>query len=187
SLLSLPSVASIPMTRGINWRHVGILYGREMRGALRERSIFINSFLIPIFLYPFLLWIAFSGITYISGQSERVHSRVAVRDWPKEHPGLQRSLELKQDIELLTLDQKRADPVTQVRRGELDAWLEFLPPTNSAATALPGNFQARITFNQSKDRSVAARDRLTDTIDHYRSEWLKREARNRGVNAATWQ
>src|SRR5437660_8504899 len=64
----------------LNWNQVGILYRREMRAAFRERTIVINSVLIPIFLYPLLLWIAFTGLTYIAGQSEGARLRIALVD-----------------------------------------------------------------------------------------------------------
>src|SRR5437763_1676952 len=159
--------ASAQPGSGVNWSQVGILYRREMRAAFRERTIVINSVLIPIFLYPLLLWIAFSGLTYISGQTESMKSRIVVHGWPKEHPALQRALELRQDIELMS--QKAAparNPLSQLRHGEIDALLQFLPATNSAA-ALPANFQVQIIFNQSSDRSTSARDRLSETVKQY--------------------
>ena len=42
----------------IRWREIATLYSWEIRSALRERTIVVNSILIPIFLYPFMLWAA---------------------------------------------------------------------------------------------------------------------------------
>jgi sodium transport system permease protein len=64
--------------------------------------------------------------------------------------------------------------------------LEFLPTTNQAED-LSGNFQVRITYDGSKERSVDARDRISEIIAQYRGEWLKREARRRGIDGANWQ
>ena len=36
----------------MNWNDVWILYRRELRSALRERAIVVNSILMPLFLYP---------------------------------------------------------------------------------------------------------------------------------------
>src|SRR5436853_7871586 len=104
-----PQPASPPNAAKVNWTHVGILYRREMRAAFRERTIVINSILIPIFLYPLLLWVAFTLMTYVLGQAEGARSRVAVRDWPKAHPGLRRALERDEQIQLLAAQTTLAD------------------------------------------------------------------------------
>src|SRR5690242_1279266 len=93
--------SAINSSSRINWRHVSILYRREMRGAFREKTIVVNSILIPIFLYPFLLWAGFSMMTFILGQTEGLRSRIVVRNWPNAHPGLRRSLELEGKVELI--------------------------------------------------------------------------------------
>src|ERR1035438_180470 len=77
----------------LNWRDVGVLYGREMRAALREKAIVLNSLFIPVFLYPLLLWTAFSGITYVMGQTEGFRCRTAIAGWPAAHPKLRLNLE----------------------------------------------------------------------------------------------
>ena len=84
----------------LEWRQVGILYGREMRAALREKTIVINSILIPIFLYPFLLWAAFSAMIFVQGQTEGFASRIRVGEWPKGHPALRRSFERDDRLQL---------------------------------------------------------------------------------------
>ena len=170
----------------LNWRQVSILYRREMRAAFREKTIVINSVLIPIFLYPFLLWVAFTVMTFVLGQAEGLRSRVAVRDWPHGHPGLRRILERDEQLQLFDVPAVPADLERRIRDSELDALVEFLPATGEAAV-LTNNFTARITFDQSRDRSAGARERVKTDLDHYRADWLKREARARGVDAARWQ
>src|SRR5204863_4037251 len=86
-LAQLPSMTGLvpqPSQHGqsLRWRQVRILYLREMRAALREKTIILNSILIPIFLYPFLMWAAFTGLTLVMGQSERFVSRIVVANWP---------------------------------------------------------------------------------------------------------
>jgi sodium transport system permease protein len=170
----------------VNWTHVGILYLREMRAAFRERTIVINSVLIPIFLYPLLLWIAFTGLTYISGQTEGARVRVAILDQARAHPGLGRAFEIDPGIQLVRIPEDRSRLARRIQQGQIDAVLELLPPTNRAA-ALPGNFQAQVTYDKSKPGSEAARDRIQSVLGRYRSSWLKREARLRGIDAAAWQ
>ncbi len=171
---------------GLNWREVWLVYARELRGALRERAIVVNSILIPVLLYPFLLWAAFTGILFVTGQTEGFTSRVVVTGWPKAHPKLQVNLQRNEQLDLLEPEDPPAVREQKLRRGQLDAVIEFLPAEGVGAK-LTNNFRARITFNQSKERSAEARKRLMDELNTYRADWLKREARRRGIDPVTWQ
>ena len=171
--------------RGHFWRQVGVLYGREMRAAFREKTIVLNSILIPIFLYPFLMWAVFTGLTFVMGQTEGLVSRVLVSGWPPGHPKLR--LNFERDEELRLADERATGTaVEQIKSGKLDAWVEFRPPEGTNAL-LPGNFSARISYDQSRERSAMAGTRVTDLIDNYRRSWLRREGRQAGVDAASWQ
>ncbi|HWH67790.1 MAG TPA: ABC transporter permease [Candidatus Sulfotelmatobacter sp.] len=172
--------------RRLNWRQVRILYLRELRGAFRERTIVLNSILIPVFLYPFLLWLALTGMTFVMGQTEDFRSRVVVPEWPQGQAKLRHRLERNERVQLLETRDAASEIENRIKEGEIDALVEFLPATNGGA-ALAGNFLARITFNQAKERSVAAKERLTELIERYRGEWLKREAAKHGLDAAAWQ
>src|ERR1017187_3926618 len=169
----------------LNWRDVGVLYVREMRAALREKAIVLNSLFIPVFLYPLLLWAAFSGITFVMGQTEGFVSRAAITGWPAAHPKLRLNLEHDDKINLVeppNLEQAKQ----QIKTGELDALVQFIPASGTKA-GLPGNFEARITYDSSRERSEEAHKRLSGAVERYRQEWLKREARKRGIDAAGWQ
>jgi sodium transport system permease protein len=175
-----------PAERGLVWRQVRILYWRELRAALREKTIVLNSILIPIFLYPFLMWAVFTGLTFVMGQTETFVSRVAVADWPAGHPKLRLNLERDDQLQLAEEKTSPGTASLKIKAGKLDAWLEFLPADKTNA-ALADNFQARITYDQSKERSGQAMARLRASIDDYRRDWLRREAKRRGVDAAAWQ
>jgi len=169
----------------LNWREVGVLYAREMRAALREKAIVLNSLLLPIFLYPLILWAAFSGINFVMGQTEGFVCRAAIGGWPTAHPKLR--LKLEHDDKMVLADSTDvARAKQQIRTGQLDALLEFLPASGDKA-ALAGNFEARITYDSSRERSEEAHSRLSDTVEHYRQDWLKREARKRGIGEAAWE
>jgi sodium transport system permease protein len=164
---------------------IWVLYRREIRSALRERTIVINSILIPILLYPFMMWAMFTGITFVQGQTEGYVSRIMVTAWPGGHAALRREIERDSKIQLVPVtDPARAEQ--QVRSGDLDAVAAFLAAA-PAATSLVDNFQLRVTFNKSKERSAAAMDRLTAILGRYREGWLQREASTRGVTPADWQ
>lgn len=162
------------------------MYARELRAALRERSIIINSILIPIFLYPFLLWLAFSAMTFVMAQTEGVVAQVIVKDWPAGHAGLRRALHREKQFELLPAPANREIMVQRVRDGLADAGLEFLPASGTNA-ALAENFTVQLTWNQTRESSATAKARLEQIIEDYRGEWLKREAARRGIDPAQWE
>ena len=170
----------------LEWRQVAVLYQREMRAALREKAIVINSILIPIFLYPLIMWAAFTGIRFVEGQTEGFLSRIQVRDWPKGHPALRRSLERNERDQLVDTKSDPATAEKQLKEGDLDALVEFFSARGTNA-ALTGNFQVQLTFNESKERSATARERVASAIERYRDNWLQREARARGIDPSSWQ
>jgi sodium transport system permease protein len=168
----------------MSWREIGILYKRELRSALRERSIVVSSILMPIFLYPVLLWAIFSGITLVEGLSEGFTSRIAIYGLPAEHAAVRDSLVALERLEVVTSPPSTvAEADEAVREGDLDAVLVFTAPTGEAAE-LDGNFVARITFDQSEDRSRRAQTRIRGVVDRYRSGWLERESEALAIPAA---
>jgi sodium transport system permease protein len=170
----------------LDWRQVGILYGREMRSSLREKTIVINSILLPLFLYPFILWAGFTGLLFVRGQTEGLVSRVVVRGWPKGHSALRRILERDEQIQFSSPRGALAEEDRLIQEGKLEARLEFLPAPDTVGR-LTNNFQAHLTYNESKERSTMARQRIAAAIQQYREDWLKREAHTYGVQAADWQ
>lgn len=161
-------------------RDVAILYVRELRAALRERTIVLNSILLPIVLYPFILWVTITGISFVQGLTEGFVSRVVVTGLPPEHAELRDTLEAMESVELRDEPADAAEAVEQVRAGELDAVLEFLP-AQVAGLGLSGNFRVRVSFDRSEARSRAARDRVEAVIEGYRDRWLEREAGGLGL------
>ncbi len=169
----------------LRWGEVWVLYQHELRSALREKTIVLNSILIPILLYPFLLWAAFTGISYVAGRTEGFVRRVAVFHWPEEHPRLR--LKLEYDNRYSVVEVTDVSTATNLlRAGMLDAVLEFEPARGPAA-ALPGNFSARISSDGLQERSREARDKLQAFVDQYRHDWLRREAKRLGIDAPGWQ
>jgi sodium transport system permease protein len=166
------------------WRDVKVLYRREVLSALRERTIVVNSILVPIFLYPFMLWAMFTGLMFVRGQTEGQPSRVAVASWPPGHADLAGRFDDRDRFRLLDPAPDEAEADALIRRGALDAYVEFRPP---AAGALAGNFRVRLTYDESSDRSGVARDRVTEAIDRYREAWLRREATALSIDQASWE
>lgn len=166
----------------MNFRDVRILYMKELRSALRERVIVVNSILIPVVLYPLVLWLIFTAITYVSGQTAEMGSRVALRNLPTAHRPLRSALSLDPDIQVVA----SVNPEEEIRAGTLDLLIEFVT-VQDAPPLEEGNVGARVTYDASRDRSAAARIRVKSVLDRYRDRFIQREAEKFGVTAVELQ
>src|SRR6476660_8273288 len=106
----------------MNIRDIKVLYLREIRSALRDRTIVTNSVLLPIFLYPLMMWLVYTGMTFISGQNEELKSRIALKNIPAAHAILEKEFEADKSI-VLTVS---GDAAADIRSGRLDAMVEFV-------------------------------------------------------------
>jgi sodium transport system permease protein len=178
----------------MNWSQIGILYRRELRSALRERTIVVNGVLIPIFLYPILLWAIFTGMTFVQGINEGFVSRVAVeRAPPPTHSALLDTLRARDDVELVGIagptpeDGGPGGPVAgadwdeALLDGDLDATLVFLPRPDDA---LPDNFAVRVRYDRAEERSRQAEARVRQIIADYRADWMAAEGAARDLDEA---
>ena len=157
-----------------------VIYRKELRSALRERSIVLNSVLLPIFLYPVLLWVLFTGITFAEGLAEGARSRVAVHGLPSEHGEVLDSLRSLSSLDVVETPASVAESDARLARGELDAVAKFLSPPQ-ASEALPGSFTVRIAYDRSLERSRRARQRVERVVERYRERWLRREAEGMAI------
>lgn len=161
---------------------IRILYWRELRSALRERSIVVNGILIPILLYPVILWLVYTGITFVGGQTEGFVSRIMLQGLPAAHREFKTELEGDSRIKLQASD----DPAAAIRAGTLDLLAEFMPAASGAGAA-QGDFKVRLTYDKSKDRSGIARDRFIELLSRYRDGYLERRAVTLGIGPAELQ
>ncbi len=162
---------------------IRILYWRELRSALRERGILVNSILIPLFLYPVMFWMMISAFSFVQGQQERFVSRIALIGLTAAHDELRASLADDESIELV---EAPPDWSAAIQSGDLDVVAELLPPSSDAA-GLGDNFLLRLSFDASKDRSQTARVRMDSKVDDYRAAWLERSGEELGLAPAEWQ
>ena len=164
----------------MNPRDIWILYTMELRSAIRERAIVVNSILMPIFLYPVLLWVMFSAMTFIQGLNEGFTSRIAVAgDVPARHAEILDSLEGREDVEI-SRDLAVDEALDLIRAGDLDALVTFETAEEEGA-ALPDNFLVKIRYDGSESRGRNASSRIEDVVDGYRAIWMEREAAGLGV------
>jgi sodium transport system permease protein len=161
---------------------IRLLYWRELRSALRERNIVVNSILLPIFMYPLLLWLIYLGISFVAGQTESYKSRVMLQSLPEQHRFLRSELKSDEQFELTT----SADPEGEIRRGTLDVMAVFMLP-EAGAEAARDNFKVRLVYDKSKDRSEIARNRLAERIGRYRDRFLLSEAKKLDLTPAAFQ
>jgi len=161
---------------------IRILYQRELRSALRERNIVVNGILLPILLYPIMLWLIYTGITFVGGQTQGFASRVMLQGLPQNHAQLRKDLERDIRIEL----KNSPNPVADIRAGTLDVLAEFQPPDEGAASQ-GDNFRVRLTYDNSKDRSGIARGRFTEILSRYRDRYFERRAGTLGISPAQLQ
>jgi sodium transport system permease protein len=167
----------------MNSRDIWVLYTMELRSAFRERAIVVNSILMPIFLYPVLLWVMFSAMTFIQGLNEGFTSRIGLGgEAPMVHAELLDSLEAKPNVELSRgLEEEEA--IGEIRSGELDAYF-FFRPAQEGGSALAENFQVETRYDGSEARSRKATGRIEDVVDEYRARWMRAEAESLGVSEA---
>jgi sodium transport system permease protein len=163
----------------VNWQDIWILYRRELRSAFRERTIVVNSILMPVFLYPIMLWVMFTAMLFVTGLADRATSRLVLLDAPGDHPALMDTLEARENLELQ--DPIGADSaISLIRIGELDALVEFAPP-GTEGDRLADNFQVVISYDRAVERSRRASGRVEAIIDSYREEWVDDEAAGLGI------
>lgn len=164
------------------WDEIFTLYRWELTSALRDRTIVVNSIIVPLVLYPLMLWAMFSGMAFVRGQTDDLSSRVAVQGLPAGHDELLRRLKDDEHIRLGEAPSSEDATRAQIREGALDALLV----AQADDRTFPENFTARLVYDGSRERSDMARRRLLELVDGYREEWLRREAIARGIDAARW-
>jgi sodium transport system permease protein len=165
----------------MNWKDIRVLYLREIRSALRDRTIVTNSILLPIFLYPVMMWLIYTGFTFISGQNDELKSRIMLKDVPAAHTILKRDFETDKSIVITN----SADAGAEIRNGTLDALVEFVPPTGSLP--IENNFETRITYDESRDQSNRAKTRVDQKISRYRENYLEQQAAKLGLSREQYQ
>ena len=118
-------------------------------------------------------------MAFVRGQTDRLASRVLLRDPPADHP-LLRSL-VAGDADLAIVEAASPSPEQALSSGALDALVEFLPAA-TGSRGLPGSFRARIVFDGSKDRSVVAQGRLAEVLGRYRVLQIEARLLDLGVD-----
>ena len=166
-------------------RQIWILYRHEVRSALRDRSIVATSIVIPLVMYPLLLWAAFAGLNFVQGQADRLTARVVVLGLPDAHQSLLDSLVASDAVALTPWSGTPAEADEAVARGRLDAVLHVEPPIPDGAE-LDGNFSLQLTVSTAHGRSERAGARIEDAVAAYRERWIDRVRPGLDLDDAAW-
>lgn len=161
------------------WRPLFALYRRELRCSLRERTILVSSVLIPIFLYPTLIWLIFTGVTFVQGQVEGLRGRVLLRDGGKL-PALRERILAAEDLEIVEVA-GGGTPQEQLRSGRVDAVLSVGAPAPGARSPA-----LVLEYDGARDRSRMAKTRLEEIVGRLRADAAADRARRAGVPDRDW-
>lgn len=160
----------------ISLTDIKLIYLREMRMAARERHIIFNVVLMPVFMYPIFIWLMYTGLTFVVGQTEDFTSRIVLIEHGKSATEFRQRLIDHNRIEIASGE----NPTTAVKAGDIDLIIEVSDdPVRLHRFVL--------TFDSSKDRSRLARDRIETLIDNYRSDYLEQTALALGIDRAAYQ
>ena len=135
----------------------------------------MNGILVPVFMYPIMMWVMMTGLMFVLGQMDRESSRLVILDPPSEHSALVDTLGAQTNLEIQEDVISEDSAMVLLRAGDLDALVEFLPPTDESS-ALEDNFQVLIRYDRAVGRSSQASARVESAITDYRSEWLSQQA-----------
>ncbi len=154
---------------------------KESREALRDRSLVVHLFLIPLFLYPFLGFSAWQVFLLIQGATERASSLVYLD--PSLPTELSDSLRTSQNLHFAPLPEEGWIAQVKDRGQEFRRLREESPKDPPEAVVLnePGAKGERflVLYDSSRDRSASARRTLAEGIRDYVQR--KREALGRSV------
>ncbi|MGE3840009.1 MAG: ABC transporter permease [Vicinamibacterales bacterium] len=164
----------------LRWSHILLQARWEIRSALRDRTIVVNSIVLPLVLYPFLLWAAFNAVAFVRGLTDDMVSRVTVLAEPQA-PDITERLAQTDDVVLISQPGGRAASESLVLRGDIDA-LVLIQSTGPSLF----NADISIVFDGTRERSVLAHSRLNAAISRFRDDGLREEALGRGIGEVEW-
>lgn len=156
------------------------LLAHELRNALRERSLVVYTLLLPLVLYPALLWVVVSAMSFAEGQTEELDSRVSVVADAELGEALVTKLQGRDDVEVAAERVDLESALSDLAQGRLDVIVELQQADR------PSGVEVVLHFDGARPRSVEARDRMTEALDELREERLAELVSARGIETAQW-
>jgi len=157
---------------------IRLIYVREIRMALRERHIVYYVVLLPIFMYPIMIWLMYTGMSFVIGQTEGFSSRIMMQQTAEAGREIETRIRAETRIKLLVVE----DPLSAIKSGDLDLFIEIEPNPN-----FKDNVRLKFAYDSSKDRSRLAKDRLDNLITTFRSGYLESVGIDHGLTHAAYQ
>jgi sodium transport system permease protein len=106
---------------------------------------------------------------------------VVVHGLPAEHGEILDSLTPMDEVEVVEAGPSVTESEGRLALGELDLVARFVPP-EATEGAPQGNFEVRLAYDRSLERSRRARQRVEGVIERYRERWLSRQARSMAIS-----
>lgn len=153
----------------------GTVFLTEIRSALRDRHVVIYSLLLPVFLYPALIWFFSQGYQYRMGALEKQISRVA---WEGEENLPVLFDRLRADARFDIGGAAAGGGEGRVGTGELDAYLLGVRGEN-------GEPRIEAVLDLSRDRSKTTRERLEEVWTALRREMREERLGDFGATDGT--
>lgn len=165
----------------LRWSDVRTLYLRELRSALRDRTIVVNSVVVPLVLYPLILWGLFTGIAFVRGQTDDMAARLTLVGGAAA-PELVTHLDRNPGLRLLGGEPDRLRGEARLRAGDVDAVIVVEPDAAGSASG----WRVLVVFDGSNERSDHARRRVAEALGQHRQSLLRQEALAREIDPARW-
>lgn len=144
---------------------------RELRSAFRESSVVLYSVLLPLLLYPFLLWLMVSVMTFVQGQEETRIYRIGYQQSLSQGP-------LAPFIERLAKSERVILEPTQANSLSGTDYQALLQPQSEGPIDL--------VYVGDRPESVEAKGFLEREFQEYSREstvrWLEKEGRSPEVS-----
>ena len=160
----------------MNFRKVKIIYFKEMLETLRDRRTLISTILIPIILFPVLMFGMSAVVVTMMRKTEAEATRIAVIG--EEHAGSFLSVLLEgEDFEKMEME----DFKLALKEKEIHAALEFPSDFEDKLTSGRSS-QATIYYDGAEIRSSIAKEKLIGELKDYQDSLVAKRLKERDVD-----
>ncbi|MGB8658437.1 MAG: ABC transporter permease subunit/CPBP intramembrane protease [Candidatus Zixiibacteriota bacterium] len=162
----------------MNFRKIRIVYFKEMTETLRDRRTLISTVLIPIFLFPILMF----GIgAVMKMEREKTEAEVAKIAIIGESFAPSFVSDLRQGSVFQTVNV--TDYKSALNKKEISAALEF-PPDFDQKLQSGENSEATIYYDAAESRSGMTKDKIRDRLKQYQDSLVTDRLKQRNMDSS---